>query len=100
MGRATTLMVGVFYLVVLGLDVVLLAAVQLRSSGGSTYDTWSLNFDSQHVLADRHREQLNDLQKQIDRNAENLSFTSQCLQLYDDKKVSCYQRSRHVLRMK
>jgi hypothetical protein len=84
MGRGASFVIGVFYLFVVIVGVLLLATVQLRSSGGSTYDTWSLNYDSNRVLFDTHQDQLDSAQKALSDAHSSLNFDELCLHLFDN----------------
>src|SRR5262245_18168155 len=50
MSRAGSVLVGISYPTIVVFAVLLLFAVQLRSSGGAAYDTWRLNFSANRYL--------------------------------------------------
>lgn len=65
--------------------VTLLAAVQLRSSGGADYDTWRLNYQANEELAKAQRTEADTNQAQLDKDRQNLAFVRNCLTLFDAK---------------
>jgi hypothetical protein len=72
------LLVGLFYFLTVTSAVLLLAAVQLRSSAGATFDTWRLNYAASQALLNTHKDQLEALQAQRSSNADDVNWTSQC----------------------
>jgi hypothetical protein len=84
MTRGASLLVGVFYFCVVVMGVLLLAAAQLRSSSGSRYDTWSVNYDSNDFLAFTYKTDLDAVRAKLSDTEQRLAFTDQCLKLYDE----------------
>jgi hypothetical protein len=64
--------------------VVLLAVVQLRSSGGAEFDTWRLNYDANRKLAEDQDKALNAAQNQLKENKNSLLYVANCLRFFDD----------------
>jgi hypothetical protein len=79
MTRITALLVSIFYPLIVVLAVLLLASVQLRSSSGSAYDTWRLQYNSNRLLDAKYQKSLDSLQTQENDNLEDLAFTNLCL---------------------
>jgi hypothetical protein len=77
------ILIGMFYFFVVVFSALLLATAQFRSSSGSAFDTWRLNYDSNRVLTNIHEQKLKDLQKESDTNWDLLNWAEQCLRLYD-----------------
>jgi hypothetical protein len=79
--------IGAFYLIVVVFSIVCLATSQFRSSSGSAFDTWRLNYDANLVRTREHEKTLETLRKDPDTKNywDNLIFTKKCLLLYDDK---------------
>jgi hypothetical protein len=68
--------------------VALLAAVQIRSSGGGAdYDTWRLNYDANQELAKAQREEVDTTRAQLEKDRQGLAFVRYCLKLFDAKGV-------------
>jgi len=82
MSKLSTGLVAVFYPTVVVAAVVLLALVQFRSSGGSAFDTWRLNYNANRVLADKLDTDSKSLRKGELENLDNLNFTDLCLKFY------------------
>ena len=102
--------VGIFYVLIVSLAVILLAAVQFRAAGGSTFDTWRINYDSAQALISRYEAKLHgkdsaekdgaeSAKKKDDcslsdnscplygkrsRNRDSQSYTDQCLKFFDE----------------
>ena len=80
MGIALTVLL---YSTIVFLAVILLAAVQLRSSGGAAFDTWRLNYDANRLVADNQKEALKKIQKEVRENMEQLIYVRNCFYLFD-----------------
>jgi hypothetical protein len=74
---------GVFYTAIVSLAVLLLATVQLRSSGGAAFDTWKLNYEANEQLAVETRAELKSNQVESRKNLEQLLYVRNCLHLFD-----------------
>ena len=79
--------IGAFYLIVVAFSIVCLAMAQLRSSSGSAFDTWRLNYDANLLRIEDHKKTLERLREDSTArtNWDNLIFSKKCLLLYDDK---------------
>jgi hypothetical protein len=77
-------LIGSFYLMIVIFCVLLLATSQFRSSTGSAFDTWRLNYDSNRLSTPIHERALDDLRKKSSTNRDALNFTNQCLTLFDN----------------
>ena len=75
--------IGLFYPLIVLAAVVLLAAVQLRSSSGAAFDTWRLNHNANRALDEKLQAKLTDLREKVTRNQDDMSFTKQCLSFFD-----------------
>lgn len=84
MGKTTTLLVCVFYPLVVFFAVVLLASVELRSSSGAAYDTWRLQFNNNRLAAQNYGTKLTQIQKQQGDNNQDVAFTDLCLMYFTD----------------
>jgi hypothetical protein len=84
MARIEALFAGLFYVLIIVAGLCLLAAVQLRSPGGASYDTWRLNYDSNRLLLEAHESQLQPLQEKLAKNRDWLNFTTECLKFYNE----------------
>jgi hypothetical protein len=76
--------IGVFYAPVVLMGVALLAFVQLRSSGGATFDTWRLNYDANRVLNASLRENVRKAEEKARSDANSVSANKVCMRLYDN----------------
>lgn len=74
----------VFYFLIVFFGVVLLAAVQLRSSGGATFDTWRLNYEANRVLNASLVENAKKAVEKARIDANALSGNEGCLRLFDE----------------
>jgi len=83
MQKLTGFLIGGFYLVTVAFSTVCLATGQFRSSGGSDYDTWRLNFNSNSVLKEDLDQQLKKVQKAAKTNWEELKMLEYCQGLFD-----------------
>ena len=63
-----------FYILIVFCGVVLLAGVQLRSSGGATPDTWRLNYEANRVLNDDLLRKLAAASEKAKENASGVNF--------------------------
>jgi hypothetical protein len=77
------LLIGLFYSVIVVIAVLLLAAVQFRSVGGSGYATWRLTYKANRFLAHTQADDLAKQRKSYMDSADALAFTELCLGLYD-----------------
>jgi hypothetical protein len=84
MERFVSFLIGLFYTVSVLAGVVLLAVAQLRSSSGSAFDTWRLNYDANRVLTESHRQQLERESERASDNQNWLNFVDECLKLFDE----------------
>jgi hypothetical protein len=83
MKKAKRILIGTFYLIFFILSIVFLSAAQFRSSSGSLFDTWKLNYDSILLLKNKYESDLQELNISSDNNWDRLNWTEQCLSLYD-----------------
>ena len=83
MGKFTAGLIAVFYPVIVVLAVVLLAAVQMRSSGGALYDTWRLNYRASNVLGPELDKRYELLRAQHISILDGVNDAELCLKLYD-----------------
>jgi hypothetical protein len=67
--------------------VVLLAAVQLRASGGAAFDTWRLNYDANELLANDQKEALKSVQAEANQNRDDLQWVMSCVRLFDNNGI-------------
>ena len=72
------------YFLILVCSLNFLAAVQLRSSGGASYDTWRLNYGAHRDLLDTRKRELKSLLKNLSSSQEWLDFAKQCATLYGE----------------
>ena len=84
MRRSTAILVTIFYPAIVAVAVILLAAVQIRASGGSSFDTWRLNYDANRARASKLSAQADSLRTAIESNLDDLSFTTFCMKFFDD----------------
>lgn len=84
MSRIAGAFVGVFYVFAVLTGIILLAVVQLRSSSGSAFDTWRLNYDANRVLAATYQQYLDNAVGDLFRNMDSLNFTEGCLNLFHE----------------
>lgn len=75
---------AILYSVIVFFAVVFLAVVQLRSSGGATFDTWRLNYDVKRQLADEQDEKLKSMRKIYRDNMREFLYMQSCLLLFDN----------------
>jgi hypothetical protein len=73
----------VFYFLIVLFGVVLLAAAQLRSSGGATFDTWRLNYEANRILNDNLVKNVKTAGEKARDDANSLSSNEGCLRLFD-----------------
>lgn len=73
-----------FYALIVVFAVVLLAAAQLRLSGGAAYDTWRLNFSANRVLNDDLTDKLAKAKGQSRDDTNSLEGNQICLRLFDN----------------
>ena len=52
MKRVSNLLTGVLYFIIVFLGIMILAAVQLRSPSGATFDTWRMQYKANRFLND------------------------------------------------
>jgi hypothetical protein len=83
MHRFTAFLVGLFYPLIVIVAVILLAAVQLRSPNGSTFDSWRLNYNANRLIAQRLQDTQANLRRDRFQNLDSLSFTDLCLKFFD-----------------
>jgi hypothetical protein len=83
MARTHSILIAVLYPLIVVIAVLLLAAVQWRSSSGATYDTWRLSYNANRILAKRYLEELPALRKEVFQNIDDVKFTELCLNLYN-----------------
>jgi hypothetical protein len=67
-----------FYTLIVIVGVILLAAVQLRASTGSAFDTWRLTYNSTQALADRHLALLAKLRGDAAADQQSILFAQSC----------------------
>ena len=84
MSRAGSVLVGISYPAIVAFAVLLLFAVQLRSSGGAAYDTWRLNFSANRYLESELTRAHQQLRDKANRSFDELRFTDLCLKLYNE----------------
>jgi hypothetical protein len=75
----------VFYSLIVLFGVVLLALVQLRSSGGATFDTWRLNYEANRVLNFTLLQSVKKSGENARENANSLSSNEVCLRFFDER---------------
>src|ERR1700685_454293 len=80
-------LISVLYSVIAFFAVILLAAVQLRSSGGSAFDTWRLNYDANQLLADDQKKALGAAQDRVRQNRDSLFWVKSCSRLFDQNGI-------------
>jgi hypothetical protein len=75
--------VGLYILIVF-FGIVLLAEVQLRSSGGATFDTWRLNYEANRILNANLLETIKAFHKKHRDDVNALNSYEGCLRLFDE----------------
>lgn len=73
-----------FYSLIVVFGILLLAAVQLRSSGGATFDTWRLNYEANRLLNDSLVANIKTVRVRARDDANALSGNEVCNWLFDD----------------
>jgi len=81
---AAVALTGVFYTLIVLWGVALLAFVQLRSSGGSTFDTWRLNYEANRLLNVSLVEDIKKAGEKARNDANALSSNQVCMRLYEN----------------
>ena len=77
-------MTVVLYVFIVFFGIVLLAAVQLRSAGGATYDTWRLNYKANSLRNDELVRKVKDAAEKARNSSNGLSGSEICLRLFDE----------------
>jgi hypothetical protein len=77
-------LIGAFYFIMVVLGVICLATSQFRSSSGSAFDTWRFNYDANRFLTKTHQEQLDEFRTKYTKHRNYVSFSENCLRLYDE----------------
>jgi hypothetical protein len=85
MRRSTSILVTIFYPAIVIVAVVLLAAVQIRASGGSSFDTWRLNYDANRALAAKLSARADSFRAAMEDNLDDQNFNGICLKFFDDE---------------
>jgi hypothetical protein len=75
----------VFYSHIVFMGIVLLAAVQLRSPGGATFDTWRLNYNAGRLLNDDLVVKVGAADKKAKEDALSKIGSEACLRFFDKK---------------
>lgn len=73
----------VFYFLIVVFGVMLLAGVQLRSSGGATFDTWRLNYEANRVLNEDLLTKLKTAGEKAKESSSSVTSNQACLRLFD-----------------
>jgi hypothetical protein len=81
---ATIVLIGAFYFIIVVFSVVFLATAQLRSSGGSAFDTWRLSYDANREINGDHRARLSKLRADLIQMKDGQNYTDKCLRIYDE----------------
>ncbi len=76
------LLVAIFYPVVVISAVLLLAVVQMRSTGGSALDTWMVNHRANRALDTSLATRYKDARTNVNQNRGDIAFTEACLKFY------------------
>jgi hypothetical protein len=74
----------IFYSLIVFFGVVLLAEVQLRSSGGATFDTWRVNYEANRILNEILVTSIRGAGIKARDDANSLSANEGCLRLFDE----------------
>jgi hypothetical protein len=83
MKRAGIVWTVVFYFLIVFFGVVLLAEVQLRSSGGATFDTWRLNYEANRILNANLVKNVETAGQKARDDANSASSIEACFRLFD-----------------
>ena len=84
--KPSTLLIGIFYPLIVVFAVLLLAVLQLRSSADASYDIWRLNYKSTEALSALLNKEADTLRKSINDSADDMNFANYCLtELADEK---------------
>lgn len=83
MGKGAGFLVGIFYPIVVLFAVLLLAAVQMRSSSGAAFDTWRQSYNANRDLSERQLKKRQELRELAFKNTDEMNFTSQCLKAFN-----------------
>src|SRR6266487_4130996 len=75
----------VFYFLIVFFGVVLLAEVQLRSSGGATFDTWRLNYEANRILNANLVKNVETARETARYHANSASSIEACFRLFDER---------------
>jgi hypothetical protein len=84
MRKLTSVLIGVFYLLVVFFAIVMLTAVQLRSSAGAKFDTWRVNYTSNRALGNAYQQQLDEIKKSALKNDDELILADLCLKFFTE----------------
>ena len=84
MTRFTVFLIAVFYVLAVACGIILLTAVQFRSSTGAVFDTWLLKHDANRAFNREIQEQLEPAKKELASALDSVNFTVECLKLFDD----------------
>ncbi len=74
-------------LLIVFFGIALLAEVQLRSSGGATFDTWRLNYEANRVLNANLVKNLKTANKKARDDANSLTGNEACLRFFDESGI-------------
>jgi hypothetical protein len=77
----------IYYFLIVFFGIVLLAAVQLRSSGGATFDTWRLNYGANRLLNDILVRNVEHYREKARDDANSLTGNENCLRLFDESGI-------------
>jgi hypothetical protein len=77
-------LIGMFYLIVVAFSIVFLSMGQFRSSSGSAFDTWILNYKSYSLSIEKRETEIKQQREEFIKTWwDSYNFSENCLTLYD-----------------
>ena len=83
MKRVSNLLTGVLYFIIVFLGIMILAAVQLRSPSGATFDTWRMQYKANRFLNDNLVKELKKAREKAKEGDDGVMSNEACLRFFD-----------------